>query len=78
MVLFKDGMKINLSYKSSWKDYMYYILSFIFMVCFWTGIPLGLMIGRQLFGLMGVWVIYMIYSCCTDSCKYIQNLVELP
>ena len=77
MVLFKEGMKIDLTYDVTFNDYLYYILSFILMCTFWAGIPAGLLIEEGYFGLMGSFVIYIIYSCNTDSCKYLDNLVEL-
>ena len=38
MVIFKDGMRIDLSFKRTYKDIGYYIMSFITMLLFYIGI----------------------------------------
>ena len=77
MAVFKDGMIVDLSTRLTWKDYAYYILSIIFMIAFYVGIYMGLILKPLFFAICGVMVIYFIYSACTDSCSYINNLVEL-
>lgn len=52
------------------------------MISFYSGIPFGFLWERgegKGFILIPVsLLIYVIYSSCTDTCKYINNLVELP
>ena len=48
MVIFKDGMRIDLSYKETCKDTTYYITSFIFMILFYGGIVLSVLGGRDI------------------------------
>ena len=78
MVIFKDGMKIDLTRDLGWKDYAYYLISVLLMIAFWLGIPLGITQHTGFFGLFGAIIIYAVYSSCTDTCKYLKNLVELP
>ena len=43
MILFKDGMRIELSNETTIKDYAYYTISFLLMIVFYSAIPLGLL-----------------------------------
>ena len=78
MVLFKDGMRIDLTTDIGTNDYLYYGLSAFFMIIFWLGLFLGIFLRNPaLHGMMASMIIYWIYSSCTNSCKYLNNLVEL-
>ena len=59
-------------------DIFYVIISIIFMLAFYGAIPLGIIIDPNLFTIMSVWVIYVILSMITASCKYVRNVVGLP
>ena len=80
-VLFKDGMRIDLSYQRTCKDDTYYILSVILFILKLVGVALIFVMRRQPGIGIAVAVvskiIYLIYSCCTDSCSYLNNLVKL-
>ena len=86
MFLYKDGMKINLSYKSTGRDTAYYVWSFLLMLCCWAF--LGIFIVHQFhlyrikphmfLPLMIAYPVYLISACVTNSCRYLLNLVELP
>ena len=77
MTLFKEGMRINLTYDTQPTDYLYYIISFLLIWVFGYGIYAGLTIQREQFGFCAAWLIYLCYSYSTNSCKYLGNMVEL-
>jgi len=58
-------------------DIFYAITSVLLAIAFYAAIPLGIIVGPQLFGIMGVYVIYLIWSCCHHSTRYIANLTPL-
>jgi len=59
-------------------DLVYMIASILMFLIFYAGIPLGILVGDgELFGLMGVYIIYLIWSCCHASTAYISHLTEL-
>jgi len=78
-VIYKDDMLIqNNKTGISGGDLVYMCFSIFMMLVFYAAIPLGLFIGDgELFSLMGVYIIYLIWSCCHASTKYISHLVEL-
>ena len=54
-------------------------LSVIILLAFYAAIPVALITGEYaLFGIMGVWGLYAIWSCCASSTKYIFNTKHLP
>ena len=78
-VLYKEGMLINLSKDISCSTYAYVFFSVLFMITFYGAIPLALYYhNNKLFGIMFIFVVYMIVSCSTDTQSYIDNLVDLP
>ena len=77
-VIYKEGMQIKLSKDVNTRTYMYLIFSILFMLAFYAAIPVGILVKPEYFGIMGVALIYIITSACTDTCKYMNNLVELP
>ena len=49
------------------------------MLAFYAAIPLAIFLQNEnLFYIMIVGFVYIVMSACTDTCKYINNLVELP
>lgn len=77
--MYKEGMQINLNKEVSQSTYCYVAFSVLIMIAFYAAIPLAIFLKEEkLFYIMLVGLIYMIMSCCTDTCKYINNLVELP
>ena len=72
-------MQINLTKDINSGTYGYVIFSILFMLAFYAAIPLAVFLKNPyLFFIMLVGVIYIIMSLCTDTNKYIKNLVELP
>ena len=59
-------------------DIFYVIICIILMLAFYGAIPLGIIIDPNLFAIMSVWVLYVILSMLTGSCRYIRNVVGLP
>ena len=59
-------------------DKFYVTVSIFMMLGFYAAIPLGFLVDTDLYAIMAVWVIYLILSLCTGTCKYIQNVVRLP
>jgi len=78
-VIYKDDMLIqNNKTGVSGGDLLYMIASIIMFCIFYAAIPLGLLVGEgELFSLMGVYIIYLIWSCCHASTSYISHLTEL-
>ena len=77
-VIYKEGMQINLNKDVQQSTYYYVAFSVLFMIAFYASIPLAIFLKNyNLFYIMLVGLISMIMGCCTDSCEYINNLVEL-
>lgn len=77
--IYKEGMQINLTKDINTGTYCYVIFSILFMLTFYAAIPVAILLDDPVyFSIMGVALVYLIMSCCTDTCKYIRNLVELP
>ena len=77
-VLFKGDIIIHKAGQLFWSDYLYMVVSVIFLLAFNASFPLAILTrNNALFAIAGVWIIYMIYSCCTNSTKYISNVVDL-
>lgn len=59
-------------------DKFYVTVSVFLMIAFYGAIPLAIITQMdELFGIMGVYVIYIIWSCCHASTKYINNLTTI-
>jgi len=78
-VIYKDDMCIQSNKTGvSCGDKVYMVCSIIMFLIFYAAIPLGAIVGDgELFSLMGVYLIYLIWSCCHASTSYISHLVEL-
>lgn len=75
-VIFKDGMQIHLD-KEPLRIWTL-LLSITCMIAFYAGIALALILTDPIyFGLLGVSIIYIISACCSDTCKYMNNIVKL-
>ena len=78
-VIYKNDMQINTRTSNlSCGDCFYVVFSICLMLTFYAAIPVGILIDNSYFGIMGVYLIYIIYSACTGATKYINNLKELP
>jgi hypothetical protein len=60
-------------------DYFYIFASLGMMCLFYAAIPLGIVFidERYLYPMITSYVIYLIWSCCHPSTRYISNLVTL-
>lgn len=77
-VIFSENIIIEKSTQFGCCDWVYYVCAIILMVVFYFAIPLGLITkNSNLYGLTVVWVVYVIVSCCTNSTKYISNVVDI-
>jgi len=48
------------------------------MFAFYVAIPVGLITEKSaIFGVCGVWLVYIVSSCCTNTTKYIYNTVNI-
>jgi len=68
-VIYKDDMLIqNNKTGVSSGDLVYMVCSIVMMLIFYAAIPLGAFVGDgELFSLMGVYIIYLVWSCCHAS-----------
>jgi len=56
----------------------YVIFSIFMMLGVYAAAPLAIFLKEDgLYGIFGCYLIYAIYSCCTSSTKYINNLCTL-
>ena len=77
--IFREGMQINLTKDIGERTCCYVFCSILMMLAFYAAIPLAILLqNEKLFYIMLVGLLYIIMSACTDTCKYINNLVELP
>ena len=78
-VIFKEDMKIMANDSGvSGMDYFYICLSIFLMVIFYVAIPLGLITGEPIFlAFCSVYLIYIIYSACHYSTRYLSNLIGI-
>lgn len=77
-VIYKDDMLIMVNNSGvSAGDYCYIGSSIFMMIAVYAGIPLGLVVTTELFGLCGLYLIYVIWSSCNASTWYISNLKTL-
>ena len=77
-VLFKDDIVIQQAGQLFWQDYLYVFTSVLFLIAFYASFPLAIFLrNSSLFAIAGVWLLYLVYSCLTNSTKYINNTVDL-
>jgi hypothetical protein len=77
-VIYKEDMLIMVNNSGvSACDKFYIVVSVLMMLTVYAGIPLGIIIGPQLFGLCGAYLVYLIWSCCHHSTRYVCNLKTL-
>lgn len=75
-VIYKNDMLIMTNNTGvNGAECFYVIFSIFLMLAVYASIPLGILLGPPYFGIAGVYLIYVIYSCCTSSTKYIKNVV---
>jgi len=78
VVIYKNDMMIMANDSGvTCCDVFYCVVSVILAIAFYGAIPLGILIGPPLFGIMGVYLIYVIWSCCHHSTRYINHLTPL-
>ena len=84
MMVFKNGMRIELKHETTCEDYTYYFFSFIIMICFHSAIPLYLFYQSTeenfnyiFFLLMFLSYYYYKMSYYSNSTAYIRNKVKL-
>ena len=77
-VIYKNDMMIMANDSGVTGGDIFYCLTSVFLgIAFYGAIPLGIMVGPELFGIMGVYFIYAIWSCCHYSTRYINHLTPL-
>jgi len=78
-VIFKDDMKIMANDSGvTCCDYFYICVSITLFIVFYGAIPLAVLSeNSSLFGAMGVYLIYQIWSCAHHATRYLSNLIGL-
>jgi len=77
-VIYKDDMLIMVNDSGvSFGDYVYIGASIFMMLTVYAGIPLGLVVTKELFALCGLYLIYVIWSSCHASTWYRSGLKTL-
>jgi len=77
--IYKDDMMIETTNTGiSTSDKVYTVFSILMFFIFYGAIPLALITeNKALFGLMGVYFVYIIWSCCHSATKYTTGLMTI-
>ena len=77
-VIYKDDMMIMTNVSGfELKERIYCGFALVIMITCYLAAPLGFFIDQNLYFMFLSYIVYVIYSCCISSTRYIKNLVSL-
>ena len=77
-VIYKDDMLImNNDMGLTCMEKVHLLFGITLCAIFYCAIPLGLVVQKEMFYIMLIYIVYIIHGCCQDATWYIWNLKSL-